>query len=162
MLGRFSHVWLFSTLWIVARQAPLSMRILQVRILESMTYSPWHQKELDMTEQLSLSNHHNYLWAMSYNYFLHFIEEKTETQKTEVTVWPKVTQLMRIQVSGMLDPNLGQSGSRVLCSHWDAILNQNTDLSSSGSSTFCYPTALPGGCTSPALATAALGFLSWG
>ena len=34
MLGRFSHVWLFSTLWIVARQAPLSMRILQVRILE--------------------------------------------------------------------------------------------------------------------------------
>ena len=26
-----------------------------------MNYSPWHQKELDMTEQLSLSNHHNYL-----------------------------------------------------------------------------------------------------
>ena len=30
----FNHVWLFETPWTVAHQAPLSMRILQVRILE--------------------------------------------------------------------------------------------------------------------------------
>ena len=29
-----SHVWLFATSWTTARQAPLSMGILQVRILE--------------------------------------------------------------------------------------------------------------------------------
>ena len=34
MLSRFSHVWLFVTLWTVTCQAPLSMRILQARILE--------------------------------------------------------------------------------------------------------------------------------
>ena len=34
MLSHFSRVQLFATPWIVARQAPLSMRILQARILE--------------------------------------------------------------------------------------------------------------------------------
>ena len=34
MLGHFSHVRLFATLWIAARQAPLSVGILQARILD--------------------------------------------------------------------------------------------------------------------------------
>ena len=34
MLSCFSHIWLFVTLWTVAHQAPLSMGILQARILE--------------------------------------------------------------------------------------------------------------------------------
>ena len=34
MLSLFSCVWLFATLWTMARQAPLSMEILQARILE--------------------------------------------------------------------------------------------------------------------------------
>ena len=34
MLSRFSHVRLYATLWTVAYQAPLSMGILQARILE--------------------------------------------------------------------------------------------------------------------------------
>ena len=34
----FTCVWLFVTLWTVACQAPLSMRILQARILEWVTY----------------------------------------------------------------------------------------------------------------------------
>ena len=34
MLGFFSHVQLFATLWTVAHQAPLSLGILQVRIWE--------------------------------------------------------------------------------------------------------------------------------
>ena len=34
LLGRFSHVWLFATLWTVPCQAPLSMGFLQARILE--------------------------------------------------------------------------------------------------------------------------------
>ena len=34
MLSCFSHVRLFATLWTVARQAPLSMVILNTRILE--------------------------------------------------------------------------------------------------------------------------------
>ena len=34
MLGHFSHVWVFATPWTVAHQAPLSMGILQARILE--------------------------------------------------------------------------------------------------------------------------------
>ena len=33
-LSRFSHVKLFATLWTVVCQAPLSMGILQARILE--------------------------------------------------------------------------------------------------------------------------------
>ena len=35
MLSHFYHVWLFATLWTVTRQGPLSMVILQARILES-------------------------------------------------------------------------------------------------------------------------------
>ena len=34
VLSRFSHIQLFETLWTVAHQAPLSMGILQARILE--------------------------------------------------------------------------------------------------------------------------------
>ena len=34
VLSRFSHVWLFTILWTVARQAPLSMGILQARTLK--------------------------------------------------------------------------------------------------------------------------------
>ena len=34
MLSHLSHVRLFATLWITARQAPLSMGILQARILD--------------------------------------------------------------------------------------------------------------------------------
>ena len=34
VLSRFSHVWLFVTSWTIARQAPLSMEILQARILK--------------------------------------------------------------------------------------------------------------------------------
>ena len=36
MLNRFNHVQLFVTLWAVARQAPLSMGILQARTLEQV------------------------------------------------------------------------------------------------------------------------------
>ena len=39
VLSRFSHVQLFVTPWTVARQAPLSMRILQVRTLEWVAMS---------------------------------------------------------------------------------------------------------------------------
>ena len=35
VLSRFSHVRLFATPWMAAHQAPLSMGILQARILES-------------------------------------------------------------------------------------------------------------------------------
>ena len=34
MLSRFSHIGLFATLWTLALEAPLSMGILQARILE--------------------------------------------------------------------------------------------------------------------------------
>ena len=37
MLSRFSHVWHFVTSWTVACQAPLSMGILQARMLEWVT-----------------------------------------------------------------------------------------------------------------------------
>ena len=33
-----NHVWLFATLWTVARQAPLPMGILQARMLEQVAY----------------------------------------------------------------------------------------------------------------------------
>ena len=39
MQSLFSRVWLFATLWTVARQAPLSMGILQARILEWVAVS---------------------------------------------------------------------------------------------------------------------------
>ena len=34
VLSRFSHIWLFATLWMVAHQAPLSMGFSKARILE--------------------------------------------------------------------------------------------------------------------------------
>ena len=39
VLSHFSHVWLFATLWTVARQAPLVHGILQARILECVAIS---------------------------------------------------------------------------------------------------------------------------
>ena len=39
LLSRFSRVWLFVTLWTVARQVPLSVGILQARILEWVVIS---------------------------------------------------------------------------------------------------------------------------
>ena len=39
VLNRFIHVRLFSTLWTVVRQPPRSMRILQARILDAMSFS---------------------------------------------------------------------------------------------------------------------------
>ena len=39
MLSRFSSIQLFVTLWTVACQAPLSMRILQARILEWVAHA---------------------------------------------------------------------------------------------------------------------------
>ena len=39
MLSRLSHIGLFATLWTVAHQAPLSMGILQARILEWVAIS---------------------------------------------------------------------------------------------------------------------------
>ena len=40
VLNRFSCVWLIATLWTVVHQAPLSVRILQARILEWVTMPP--------------------------------------------------------------------------------------------------------------------------
>ena len=40
MLSRFSHVQLFAILWTIARQAPLSVGILQARILEWVVMPP--------------------------------------------------------------------------------------------------------------------------
>ena len=40
VLSCFSHVWLLATLWTVAHQAPLSMGILQARILEWLPCPP--------------------------------------------------------------------------------------------------------------------------
>ena len=47
-----SHVWLFATPWTVARQAPLSMGILQARILEwvVMPYSRGSSQPRDRTQ----------------------------------------------------------------------------------------------------------------
>ena len=46
-----SHVWLFTTPWTVARQAPLSMGILQARILEwvAMPFSTGSSWSMDQT-----------------------------------------------------------------------------------------------------------------
>ena len=51
MLNCFSHVRLFATLWNVAHQAPLSMEILQARILEwvSMPFSRGSSRPRDQT-----------------------------------------------------------------------------------------------------------------
>ena len=51
MLFRFSHVWFFVTLWTVAHQGPLSMGILQARILEwaTMLFSRGSSRPRDWT-----------------------------------------------------------------------------------------------------------------
>ena len=61
------------TAWTVARQAPLSMGMLQARILENMGkrtgYSPWGHKELETTERLSTAHKRGY-WVASKILFL--------------------------------------------------------------------------------------------
>ena len=51
-----SHVWLFATLWAVAYQAPLSMGILQVRILEWVAIASFREsfQPKDQTESPAL------------------------------------------------------------------------------------------------------------
>ena len=50
-LSRFTHVWLFVTFWTVAFQAPLSIGILQARILEwvSLPFSRGSSRPRDQT-----------------------------------------------------------------------------------------------------------------
>ena len=57
VLNRFSHVWVFVTLWTVARQAHLSMGILQARILEwvAMPSSRGSSQSRDRTCKSSVS-----------------------------------------------------------------------------------------------------------
>ena len=51
---RFSHVQLFVTLWTVARQAPLSMGILQARLLEWVAM-PSSRGSSQPRDQISIS-----------------------------------------------------------------------------------------------------------
>ena len=54
MLSHFSHVLLFVILWTVARQVPLSMRILQARILEWVAMPSTRDLPKPGTEPVSL------------------------------------------------------------------------------------------------------------
>ena len=54
MLSHFSHVLLFVILWTVARQVPLSMRILQARILEWVAMPSTRDRPNPGTEPVSL------------------------------------------------------------------------------------------------------------
>ena len=56
MLSHFSHVWLFATLWTVSHQAPLSMGILQARILQwvAISFSRGSSQSRDWSGSLSL------------------------------------------------------------------------------------------------------------
>ena len=57
VLNRFSHVWLYVTLWTVAHQAPLSTEILQARILGwvAMPSSRGSSRPRDRTRVSSIS-----------------------------------------------------------------------------------------------------------
>ena len=54
LLSLFSHVQFFATLWTVAHQASLSMRILQARVLEwvAMPFSRGSSRPRDRTSSL--------------------------------------------------------------------------------------------------------------
>ena len=50
----FSHVWLFESPWAIAHQAPLSMGVLQARILEWVTM-PWSRASSQPRDQTGIS-----------------------------------------------------------------------------------------------------------
>ena len=60
-----SHVWLFATLWTVAHQAPLSMGILQARILEwvAMPSSRGSSQPRDWTQVSHIAGRFFTSWA---------------------------------------------------------------------------------------------------
>ena len=60
-----SHVWLFVTLWYVAHQAPLSMGILQARILEWVTipFSRGSFWPRDLTQASCITGRFFAIWA---------------------------------------------------------------------------------------------------
>ena len=60
-----SHVWLFETPWTVARQAPLSIGILQARILEwvAMPSSRRSSQPRDQTQVSHIAGRFFTIWA---------------------------------------------------------------------------------------------------
>ena len=67
VLTQSSHVWLFATSWTVACQAPLSMGILQARILEwvAMSSSRWSSQSRVRTQISHISSGFFIVWATS-------------------------------------------------------------------------------------------------
>ena len=65
MLSHFSRVQLIATLWTVAHQAPLSMGILQARILEwvAMPYSRGSSQPRDQTHVSCIAGRFFTIWA---------------------------------------------------------------------------------------------------
>ena len=63
--GVLSHVWLFVTLWTVAHQTPLSLEILQARILEwvAMPSSRESSQPRDGTQFSHIAGGFFTLWA---------------------------------------------------------------------------------------------------
>ena len=57
VLSRFSHIWLCVTLWTIAPQAPLSLGIIQTRILEwvAMLFSSGSSQPRDRTHLSNVS-----------------------------------------------------------------------------------------------------------
>ena len=65
MLSHFSHVWLFVTLWTVVHQAPLSVGILQARIVEwvAMSSSRGSFQPRDRTQVSCIAGAFFTVWA---------------------------------------------------------------------------------------------------
>ena len=66
VLCRFSHVQLCATLWTLALQAPLSMGILQARILESVTMPSSKASSLEGSYHMTLQSHPGYISGEKY------------------------------------------------------------------------------------------------
>ena len=65
LLSHFSHAWLFATLWTAACQAPLSVGILQARILEwvAIPFSRGSSQPRDRTQVSCIAGRFYTVWA---------------------------------------------------------------------------------------------------
>ena len=102
-----SWVQLFATLWTIARQAPLSMGILQARILEwvAMPSSRGSLQPRDLSQVFLIAGRFFTVWATRE---AHFLELRVNNMKMGAQQWwlSDVRALLSVQ---LLSPLLGKS-----------------------------------------------------
>ena len=92
-LSHFSHIWLCMTVWTIGRQAPLSLRIFQARILEwvAMLSSRGSSQPRDQTTLSCFAGRFFTVWATSSLWVRWQFLVHRASKGGEVPIWPSTS-----------------------------------------------------------------------